>query len=70
MQAAFLPCLGVAKAGLSTVHALSEELASLPSNATSSPGYCGGINVALEVWPWEVFNFPRLRTFAGPLCSH
>lgn len=54
---------GGARAGFSTDHALPEEPASPPSNATSSPSYCGGINVAPEVWPLEVFNFPRSRTF-------
>lgn len=56
---------GVASSGLSTEHALSEKPASLPSNAASSPGYWGRINVAPEVWPLEVFNFPRSTTFCG-----
>lgn len=61
VEPSFFP--GVASMELSTEHSLSEESASLPSNATSSPSLCDGINVALEVWPSEVFNFPRSRAF-------
>lgn len=63
---------GVAVAGgLSTAHALSEELACLCSEAISSPGYRGGINVAPKICNlWRFSVSPDRGLSAGPLCSH
>lgn len=59
---------GVAIAGLSIGHALSEEPASLPRDAGASPG---GINVAPEVCNlWRFSISPDRGLSAGPLCSH
>ena len=70
MQAELCFFPGVVSAGLSSEHALSEEPAGLPSNATSPQATVVGSMLLRRSGLWRFSISLDRGLSAGPLCSH